>query len=216
MALLLEVDEEFAGLAHLVLGHVRRVVDRALARLLEVDRGVRERRAEIVLHGRTTAELAVEKRLPRSQLLADLAVVEGKAVGVRDIGHRDDLPVIADRVGGHAALLVARQDVRPVRDLRGIERDDRALARQRILHAAAIVGHGVVKRVAIAHDHLLDRLVRAGGFGDGVDADPGLPFHVGPILRTDLGDARRPELERLLRASRHADRACGVRRPSRP
>ena len=64
---------------------------------------------------------------------------------------------------------------------------------QRVLHAAAVVGHGIEQLVAIADDHLLDAFVGPGALGRISDLDAGLGFHGFPVLAPDLVDSSRPQ-----------------------
>ena len=124
-------------------------------------------------------------------------VIVGHGVRVRDHRRRDDLALVAQGVGGHAAFVVDRQDVLPVGYLAGVQRHDGALRSEGILHAAAVVGHGIEQLVAVTDHHLLNRLVGARALGGIGDSHARLFLHGGPVLGADLVYHRRPKLELL-------------------
>ncbi len=104
---------------------------------------------------------------------------------------------MTDRIRCRAAFVVNRKDVLPVRDLRNIQFHHGFLRSKRILHAAAIVGHGVIELVPIPHDHLLNGFIGPGTLGIIGDADACLGLHGAPIFRTDLGNPDGPKLQGL-------------------
>jgi hypothetical protein len=95
-----------------------------------------------------------------------------------------------------AAFKVGRKNIPEVWSARYIQRSNRFLRCECILHAATVVGQHIEQFVAIANYHfLMDASARA--FRCYCPRDPRLGFHCAKVLCPNFRDPRNPETQRL-------------------